>query len=137
MRDLMNDVASVIPAKWRVVGIQLELPSGTLDSIQQEHAGKPQADKLSFETVLNMWKGLSKIPYTWVTIIDALKAPLIGENELAEKLKAKYIRKGERMLFDSRMRVHFITTTACIDKMLLLVPGYSAASLSKRANIIR
>ena len=43
LMDLMNDIASKIPAKWRSVGIQLGLPSTTLDSIQQENAGKPRA----------------------------------------------------------------------------------------------
>ena len=34
--DLMNDVASVIRVKWKLVGVQLELSSGTLDSIQAQ-----------------------------------------------------------------------------------------------------
>ena len=91
----MNDVASIVSAKWRAIGIQLELPSGTLDSIQQEHARKPQADQHSFETMLNIWKQLAKTPYTWKTIIDALKAPSVGENQLGDDLEAKYIRTGE------------------------------------------
>ena len=39
--DLMNDVAAVIPAKWRLVGVQLKLPNGTLDEIQAQNAGRP------------------------------------------------------------------------------------------------
>ncbi|KAL5491072.1 hypothetical protein EMCRGX_G016290 [Ephydatia muelleri] len=38
--DLMNDVA-VISAKWRLVGVQLKLPNGTLDEIQAQNAGRP------------------------------------------------------------------------------------------------
>eukprot|EP00731_Ephydatia_muelleri_P024053 Em0016g324a len=48
MADLMNDVASHIPAKWRLVGIQLELPSGILDSIENQNASKPNGCLMSF-----------------------------------------------------------------------------------------
>ena len=91
----MDDVASAIPAKWRAVGIQLELTSGTLDSIQHENAGKPQSDLHSFEAVFCIWKQLAKNPYTWKTIVDALNAPSVGENRLAEELEAKYICTSE------------------------------------------
>eukprot|EP00731_Ephydatia_muelleri_P005204 Em0002g1380a len=109
----MNDVASIVPAKWRAIGIQLELPSGTLDSIQQEHARKPQADQHSFETMLNIWKQLAKTPYTWKTIIDALKAPSVGENQLGDDLEAKYIRterlglsQNDKTIFQSSSAVY-------------------------------
>eukprot|EP00731_Ephydatia_muelleri_P005190 Em0002g1366a len=113
IRNLMNDVASIVPAKWRAIGIQLELPSGTLDSIQQEHARKPQADQHSFETMLNIWKQLAKTPYTWKTIIDALKAPSVGENQLGDDLEAKYIRterlglsQNDKTIFQSSSAVY-------------------------------
>lgn len=96
----MNDVAATIPAKWRTVGIQLGLPQGTLDSIQDENAGKPQANLHSFENVFNMWKiQPDKMPVTWKTIVDALKAPSVGENNLADKLEAKYVYAGALFTF--------------------------------------
>ena len=49
MADLMNDVASVIPAEWRAVGIQLGLPSDILDGIQSQNAGKPKACQSSLK----------------------------------------------------------------------------------------
>eukprot|EP00731_Ephydatia_muelleri_P036374 Em0243g6a len=51
LMDLMNDITSKIPAKWRSVDIQLGLPSGILDSIEEEVAGKPRACLDSFEQV--------------------------------------------------------------------------------------
>ena len=86
----MNDVASVIPAKWRDVGIQLGLASGTLDSIQSENAGKPDMNLRSFENVFYIWKQRATHPYTWETIFDALRAASVGENHLVEELEAKY-----------------------------------------------
>ena len=90
LADLMNEVAAVIPSKWRAVGIQLHLSSGTLDSIQSHNANKPQACLMSFEDVFTNWKSGGDSQYTWPTIIDALKTPAVGEAQLAEKLNAKF-----------------------------------------------
>eukprot|EP00731_Ephydatia_muelleri_P014968 Em0008g688a len=83
--DLMNDVAAVIPAKWRLVGVQLKLPNGTLDEIQAQNAGCI----LSFEQVIAKWRSLETSPYTWKTMINALCSPAVGEVKLANKLNAK------------------------------------------------
>ena len=82
----MSDVASVIPAKWRGVGIQLVLPQGILDSIQHKYAGKPEENNLSFEMVFYTWKNQAQRPFTWETIVDVLKVPAVGENRLADEL---------------------------------------------------
>ena len=91
--DLMNDVVSKIRAQWRVVGIQLGVPSCTLDTIQSQNAGKPQACEDSFETVLSTWKQNQYKPYTWTTIIDALETPSVGQAALAEELRAKCMER--------------------------------------------
>ena len=82
LADLMNEVAAVIPSKWRAVGIQLRLSPGTLDSIQSH---KPQACQDSFREVFTNWMSGGDSQYTWPTIIDALKTPAVGEVELAQK----------------------------------------------------
>ena len=88
--DLMNDIASVIPAKWRLVGVQLKLPNGTLDEIQAQNAGRPDECKLSFEQVFARWNSLGTGPYTWQTIINALRSPCVGEVLMADRLFSKY-----------------------------------------------
>ena len=90
LTDLMNDVAAVIPSKWRLVGIQLELSSGTLDNIQDENAGRPDRNLHSFEQVFTEWEKLKTRPHTWDTIISALRAPAVGELKLAHKVYNKY-----------------------------------------------
>ena len=92
LADLMNDVASVIPAQWRAVGIQLGLSPDTLDSIQRENAGKPRVCLESFEQVLTIWKRHGPKLYTWNTIVDVLRTPAVGQSALAEELCAKYFK---------------------------------------------
>ena len=88
----MNDVASNIPAKWRSVGIQLELPSRTLDNIQAMNAGKPQACHDSFEQVFTTWEQFGPSPYTWNTISEVLRTPAVGEVALADELEFKHMK---------------------------------------------
>ena len=92
MADLMNDVASHIPAKWRLVGIQLELPSGILDSIDNQNASKPNGCLMSFNQVFSEWERQKTKPHTWKTIINVLHAPAVGEHELSDKIVFKYCR---------------------------------------------
>ena len=82
----MNDVATHIPAKWKSIGVQLMLPSGTLDSIQAQNAGKPDNCILSFEQVFIQWERQKASSHTWETIINALRAPAVGECKLADGL---------------------------------------------------
>ena len=88
--DLMNEIASVIPAKWRGVGIQLGLSSSTLDGIEMENGSKPNSCLQSFEKVFTKWEQQHPKPYTWDTIIGVLRTAAVGENVLAETLSAKH-----------------------------------------------
>ena len=88
--DLMTDVAAVIPAKWRLVGVQLKLPNGTLDEIQAQNNGRPNECILSFEQVFAKWRSLGTSSYTWKTVINALRSPAVGEVTLANELNTKY-----------------------------------------------
>ena len=88
--DLMNEVAAVIHAKWRLVGVQLKLPNRTLDEIQAQNAGRPDQCILSFEQVFAKWRSLGTSSYTWKTMINALRSPAVGEVTLANELSDKY-----------------------------------------------
>ena len=82
----MNDVAAEIPAKWRVVGIQLCLSPATLDNIQSQTAGRPDSNMCAFEQVFDQWQRRRSSPYTWEVIIAALRTPSVGEDALADRL---------------------------------------------------
>ena len=92
MADLMNDVAAVIPAEWKAVGIHLGLSSDILDGIQSQNAGKPKACQSSFEEVISVWKRLGPKPFTWRTIIDVLRTGTVGHTSLADKLESTYMK---------------------------------------------
>ena len=86
----MNDVAAVIPAKWRLVGVQLKLQNGTLDEIQAQNSGRPAECKLSFQQMFTEWRTLRTSPYKWKTMINVLCSPAVGEVALAKELQSKY-----------------------------------------------
>ena len=91
LKDLMNHIAAVIPAKWRDVGIQLDISTGILDSIQNQNCRESSPHFKSFEQVFIEWsKQDSESTYTWTHIIAILREPAIGENDLADNLTAKY-----------------------------------------------
>ena len=102
LQDLMNDVAAAIPAKWRLVGVQLKLPSEVLDKIQDQNAGKTDICKRhSFEQVFTKWERLGTSPHTWETMVKVLGSPAVGEVDLAGQLSSKYVRLRHCLSLDS------------------------------------
>lgn len=86
LKDLMNLIAAVKPAKWRLVGIQLGLEIGILDGIAAQ-LSRQYGLQECFREVLIEWKNRMPSPYTWMTIIDVLETPSVGEMALAEEIK--------------------------------------------------
>ena len=86
----MNDVAAVIPAKWRIIGIHLGIPIEILDTIQLQWAGQAHYTMTCFARVLTEWNSRRCSPYTWDTIITVVQASAVGEVALANELAAKY-----------------------------------------------
>ena len=90
LHQLLNDVAEVIPAKWRPVGIQLKLSPDNLDNIQSEHGWKPNPNKHCFEQVFKEWRKKDPQSFSWTELIEALEKPAVAENDLANKLRNKH-----------------------------------------------
>ena len=86
--DLMNEVAAKIPSKWRQFGIELQLTSDELDGFLLANFG----DTLRcFSSVFTCWqKRMSREPYSWLTVVESLKAPAVGEHRLAQELNHKF-----------------------------------------------
>ncbi len=82
--DLMNLVAAVLPAKWRLVGVQLGLSTARLDEIESH---PPYDCKRFFSSVFSEWESQDILPYTWATIVHVLQAPSVEENRVAEDIK--------------------------------------------------
>ena len=88
LSDLMNDVASKIPSKWRDIGPWLGLDQGVLQGIASISLGDTN---LCYFNVFSRWKTQNSTthPYTWSTIVQALQTPAVGEERLADKIKNK------------------------------------------------
>ena len=89
---LMNEVAAKIPSKWRDVGLQLGLNQGVLDGIALNSPGDTNH---CYSNVFTRWKNQNLItyPYTWSTIVQALRAPAVAEERLADDIKNKWTRQ--------------------------------------------
>ena len=84
LSELMNEVAAKIPNKWRDVGLQLGVTHSELEVFGS--ASSPDTNS-RFTSVFSAWQKHMIVPYTWKSLIQALKAPSVGEIALAEKLK--------------------------------------------------
>ena len=83
--ELMNKVAARTPDKWMVLGIQLGIEAAQLHALDAEHRGN--SDKIYID-IFNRWKKkVDGKPKTWLTVIDALKTPSVGEVALARDLE--------------------------------------------------
>jgi len=84
LSELMNEVAAKIPNKWRDVGLQLGVTHSELEAFAS--ASSPDTNS-HFTSVFSAWQKHMNVPYTWTSLIQALKAPSVEEIRLAEKLK--------------------------------------------------
>ena len=84
----MNEVAAAIPGKWRDVGLQLGVDQSILEGIASISQGDTN---LCYSNVFTRWKNQTSTthPYTWSTLVQALKAPAVGEERLADKIRNK------------------------------------------------
>ena len=81
--DFLEQVAVKVSAKWRMLGIKLGVKTHELDEISKQNQG----GLLCLERVLALWKDKANPPYTWATVIDALKSPIVEENSVAEDVE--------------------------------------------------
>ena len=81
--DFLEQVAVKVPAKWRMLGLKLGVNTYKLDEIAKQN----QDGVHCLERVLALWKDKANSPYTWATVIDALKSPIVGEKSVAEDVE--------------------------------------------------
>ena len=92
MKDLMNEVAAKAKGCWEQVAIQLNLSSSDVDSIQKEKMGNAIG---CYTEVFKVWQRRGSPPYTWATIINALSAPAVEQEGLANELKVWLLNKSQ------------------------------------------
>ena len=83
LKGAINALHSVCD-RWYTIGVQLEVPTFELRNIAKKsgHSLDQLCDTLDY------WMNKVSSP-TWRHLVDALKAPSVGENRLAEKIEEK------------------------------------------------
>ena len=72
-------------AKWYNLGLELGIPLGTLDAIQQTN--HHVADDC-FRATLVEWLGSSELRPSWSSLARSLRAAPVGLGELADQLNS-------------------------------------------------
>ena len=81
-----------VRAKWRNIGIELEIDIGTLDSIEKSfHFDHTEC----LSRMLENWFKQTDPPPSWDAIVEALESGPVGEGHLAEQIKQKYCTPSE------------------------------------------
>ena len=84
MRDLLRRVASRAMDKWKLIGLDLGIESHELRTISKYH---PQSTMQCCFEVFSLWQNKADPPFTWATIIDALRSPIVEETALAQEIE--------------------------------------------------
>ena len=84
--QLMRHVAPIIIDKWRQLGEQLCISSDQLDAIASDCQSKPGTSCVSI--VFSTWERCqTRLPYSWSTLIDALRSRTVEEYDLASQIE--------------------------------------------------
>ena len=87
LKGVLEEVYYVSP-KWVGLGVALGMSSSEYNRIRSQFSD-PQS---CLREVIVLWLRSSlRLPPTWGTLIDALKSHRVGEHQLAEELRKKYI----------------------------------------------
>ena len=81
LKDLTSELYITAASKWEIIGIQLQLDPGKLDTF------KTKEDEAALIEVLKMWLRTVDPPPTWKVIIDAVR---LFNPSLAASLTTKY-----------------------------------------------
>lgn len=82
--DLLNKVAAETTDKWDEVAVQLGIKPSRIRSIRIEQQNQSMK---CYTEVFDLWENKATSPYTWATIINALRSPAVEEGRLADKLE--------------------------------------------------
>jgi len=85
--DLMNEIATKIPERWREVGIGLGLVDSDIKRIESDVP--THKSYICYMEVFGMWKNQITKPYTWETILRTLQTKLVNAHSLAIALESR------------------------------------------------
>ena len=82
--DLLSKVAAKARDKWEQVAELLDIKLSRIHSIRTVKQAQPI---YCYIEIFDVWKRKGSPPYTWATIINALRAPSVGKKRLANELQ--------------------------------------------------
>ena len=71
--------------EWYDIGVDLKISPDTLDEIRTDH----RDTKPCFREMLKVWLRRSQPHPSWSELAEALKSPMVGREDLADKLPQK------------------------------------------------
>ena len=74
--------------KWYDIGVELDLDTATLDTIDANFHGKVED---CFREVLSKWLNVASPDPSWEPLVEALRSPAVEHPEIAAKIESKYI----------------------------------------------
>ena len=91
-QDLVNAM-STFDASWKVLGLMLNMSDSFLESI--DHSISKDSPQLT--AFCEYWIN-SGLAY-WAILVDTLKSPLLGEEELADEININHLSKSLNIVF--------------------------------------
>ena len=95
----MNDLKAIRTAiwdarsDWQDIGIELGLKVTDLEAIDETNRGN--VDKC-FSKMLTLWLKRANPPPTWSAMVEALKEPAVGFEDLAEEVESKFLCQSSK-----------------------------------------
>ena len=80
-------------AMWKDIGIELDLKVTDLDTIETNHGNVNKC----FSEMLTLWLKRANPPPTWSAMVEALKEPVVGFEDLAEQVETKFIHQSSKI----------------------------------------
>ena len=93
-----------VRSKWRNLGIQLDIKVEDLEAIA---ANNHQKVDECFADCIICWLRQSNPPPTWTSLINALKSPTVGFQDLAKTLERKYLQQSSITNHDGVVKLRF------------------------------
>ena len=76
-------------SRWRNIGIQLRMKIEDLEAIGEKNLNAPES---CFTDCITTWLRQTEPPPTWTALINALRSPPVGFQEMAERLEGKFVQ---------------------------------------------
>ena len=90
--DLMEKIATAIPAKWEEVGYALRIEREDMERIKSETI-RLSSTMTSYREVFNHWLSHTIEQCTWTAVLNALATRQVGERQLARGIRQDLLKR--------------------------------------------